>query len=179
MAAGEIERARTLGDALAARSLEGVPQAEVLMYLSELESARLQDKVELRRRALREHDLPDELRLQIHQRVALDLRFLEGRSVAEEHARAAVELADRIADDTRRAGALAVLAMLEFQGGEPGAIRLAEQAAPARGRGRRAAPSGWTPRSASRTPSSGRATSSGHGGFSQPSSGSGRSATSE
>ena len=128
MAAGEIERARTLGDALAARSLEGVAQAEVLMYLSELESARLQDKVELRRRALREHDLPDELRLQIHQRVALDLRFLEGRSVAEEHARAAVELADRIADDTRRAGALAVLAMLEFQGGEPGAIRLAEQA---------------------------------------------------
>jgi len=129
MAAGEVERARTLGDALAERSPEGVPQAEVLMYLSELESARLQDKVELRRRALREQDLPDELRQRIHQRLALDLRFLEGRTPALEHARAAVELADRLDDDRLRAGSLAVLALLEFQGGEPGSIRLAEYAA--------------------------------------------------
>jgi DNA-binding NarL/FixJ family response regulator len=128
MAAGEIERARTLGDALAEKSPEGVTHAEVLMYLSELESARLQDKVELRRQALREEDLPDELRQRIHQRVALDLRFLEGRSPAVEHARAAVELADRLDDDRRRAGALAVLALLDFQGGEPGSIRLAEYA---------------------------------------------------
>jgi DNA-binding CsgD family transcriptional regulator len=129
MAAGEVERARTLGDALAERSFEGVPQAEVLMYLSELESVRLQDRVELRRRALREHDLPDELRQRIHQRLALDLRFLEGRTSAVGHARAAVELADRLDDDRLRAGALAVLALLEFQGGEPGSIRLAEYAA--------------------------------------------------
>jgi DNA-binding CsgD family transcriptional regulator len=128
MAAGEVERARTLGDALAERSPEGVPHAEVLMYLSELESARLQDKVELHRQALRQ-DLPDELRQQIHQRLALELRFLEGRHSALEHARAAVELADRLDDDRLRAGALAVLALLEFQGGEPGSIRLAEYAA--------------------------------------------------
>ncbi len=128
MAAGEIERARTLGEALAGRGLEGVTLAEVLMYLSELESARLPDKVELRRQALREQDLPDELRQRIHQRLALDLRFLEGRTSAVEHARAAVELADRLDDDRLRAGALAVLALLEFQGGEPGSIRLAEYA---------------------------------------------------
>jgi DNA-binding CsgD family transcriptional regulator len=129
MAAGEIERARALGDALTETSQEGVPQAEVLLYLSELESARLPDKVELRRKALLQQDLPDELRQRIHQRLALDLRFLEGRSPAVEHARAAVELADRLDDDRLRAGALAVLALLEFQGGEPGAIQLAEYAA--------------------------------------------------
>jgi DNA-binding CsgD family transcriptional regulator len=129
MAAGEVERARTLGDALAERSPKGVSQAEVLMYLSELESARLQDKVELRRQALLEDDLPDELRQRIHQRLALDLRFIEGRSPAVEQARAAVELADRLDDDRLRAGALSVLSLLEFQGGEPGSIQLAEYAA--------------------------------------------------
>jgi DNA-binding CsgD family transcriptional regulator len=128
MAAGEVERARAPGEGLAERGLEGPPQAELLMYLSELETAQIQDKVELRRQALREQGLPDELRQRIHQRLALDLRFLEGRLPAVEHARAAVELADRLDDDRLRAGALAVLALLEFQGGEPGSKRLAEYA---------------------------------------------------
>ena len=178
MAAGEIERARTLGEALAGRSLEGVALAEVLTYLSELESARLQDKVELRRQALLEQGVADELRQRIHQRLALELRFLEGMTSALEHARAAVELADRLDDDRLRAGSLAVLALLEFQGGEPGSIRLAEYAVRARGGGM-TAPRRSTRASASRTPWSGRTTSSGPGGCSRGWCERGRSATNE
>jgi len=128
MAAGEVERARTLGLALADRSPEGTPRAEALVFLGELESGRLQDRIALRREALRETDIPTELRVLIHQRLALELRFFEGRTAAEEHAHSAFELARQLDDDSLEAGALAALAMLEFHAGRPDAIQRAEEA---------------------------------------------------
>jgi DNA-binding CsgD family transcriptional regulator len=48
--------------------------------------------------------------------------------VKERHARASLELAERVDDDFLRAGALAVLATLHFEAGEPDAVALAEEA---------------------------------------------------
>jgi DNA-binding CsgD family transcriptional regulator len=128
MAAGEVERARALGDALAARSAEGTPRAEALVFLGDLVSGRLQDRVALQREALREPGITAELRVLINQRLALELRFLEGTAAAEEHARTAHAVAREVDDESLEAGALAALALLGFQSGESDALRTAERA---------------------------------------------------
>jgi DNA-binding CsgD family transcriptional regulator len=128
LAAGELERARTLGRALDARDLDGSRRAEALIFLSELEVTRLGKRIALRREALREASARRDLQLLVHQRLALEVRFFEGRSAAEAHARTALELARGLDDDALRAGALAVLALLRFIGGRPDARRLAEEA---------------------------------------------------
>lgn len=128
LAAGEVERARMLGEALEARSLDGSPRAKALLFLSELEPGRLRERIVLRREALREPALDPVLQALIHQRLALETRFTEGLASALAHARAAVQLAGQIGDDALRAGTLGVLAMLRFTAGKRDASRLAEQA---------------------------------------------------
>ena len=68
------------------------------------------------------------LRASIHQRLSLDVRFLEGLDAAEEHARAAVDLAEQLGDAALRASALGGLALIELNAGRPGALELGEQA---------------------------------------------------
>ena len=128
LTAGEVERARILGEALEAEGLEGSPRAEALVFLSELEPGRLRERIMLRREALREAAVDAALQALIHQRLALETRFTEGLLPAQRHARAAVELAGQVGDDALRAGTLAVLAMLRFMAGKRDALRLAEQA---------------------------------------------------
>lgn len=128
LAAGEVERARALGRALDEERLEGDRRVEALIFLAELELGRLRERIARRREALHEQDARADLRLLLHQRLALELRFFEGRAAAETHARAAFELAAEVGDDALRAGAQAVLAMLRFIGGHPDAPRLAEEA---------------------------------------------------
>ena len=128
MAAGEAERARRLGRSLEERSLDGERRAETLVFLSDLESGRMPERIALRREALRQRSLPAELRLVIHQRLALETRFTEGMPAAMKHALEAVALAPEVGDDALRAGALAVLAQTRFIAGNRDARRLAEQA---------------------------------------------------
>ena len=78
--------------------------------------------------ALREAVALPALRASIHQRLSLIVRFTEGLAAAEVHARASVELAEELADDGLRGAALAGLAIIRFNAGEPGALELAEQA---------------------------------------------------
>jgi DNA-binding CsgD family transcriptional regulator len=128
MAAGEAERARKLGRTLKAHGLDGKQRAERLLFLSELEPGPLQQRIALRRQALQDSSLPVELRLLVHERLALETRFIEGGRSAQKHAEAAVELAEQLDDDAARAGALAALAMLRFNAGKRDALRRAEQA---------------------------------------------------
>jgi DNA-binding NarL/FixJ family response regulator len=128
LAAGEVERARRLGEALQARRPEGRRLGEALVYLSELESGEFPERIVLRRQALQEAAVPRDLRLLIHQRLAFETRFTEGALAAREHADAALRLAEELGEDDLRAGALAAVAMLQFTAGDPDALSSAEEA---------------------------------------------------
>lgn len=125
-AAGEGARAEAIALDLVAGTQAGPARAEALVLLSELAS---QDRaVTLLREALGKAVARPALQALIHQRLAYIGRVTEGRDWAERHAQAALELAESVGDDERRAGALSVLALLRFDVGDADAPRLAEQA---------------------------------------------------
>ena len=126
LAAGEVERGRALAVELAARAETSAERAEALVLLAETEDMPL--AVPLLKEALLEPGAPAALRASIHQRLSLDVRFREGLDVAEEHARAAVELAEQLGDDELRASALGGLALIQLNAGRPTALELAEEA---------------------------------------------------
>jgi DNA-binding CsgD family transcriptional regulator len=126
LAAGEIERGRVLAGELAARAPAGGERAEALFLLAETEDMPL--AIPLLKEALREQGAPTALRAAIHQRLSLDVRFMEGLDAAERHALAAVELAEGLGDDALRASALGGLALIRFNAAKPGALELADQA---------------------------------------------------
>ena len=126
LAAGEVERGRVLAAELAARAATGADRAEALVLLAEAED--VPRAVPLLKEALLEPGAPAALRASIHQRLSLDVRFQEGLDAAEEHARAAVELAEQVGDAALRASALGGLALIQLNAGKPGALELAEQA---------------------------------------------------
>jgi DNA-binding CsgD family transcriptional regulator len=126
IAAGEGTRARTIAVDLLARTPAGPARAEALLLLAELEN--LDRAVALLQEALAEAAPSQALRAVIHQRLADQGPVTKGREWAQEHARASLELAERLDDDALRAGALSVLAYLRFELGDPAAPRLAERA---------------------------------------------------
>ncbi len=129
LATGGIERARTLSEELLALAAPGPERAEALALAAEVEGDYIGRAIELQREALAEPGAPAALCATLHQKLALSVRFREGMEPAEEHARAAVELAEEVGDDGLRAAALAGLALVRLNGGKAGSLRLAEQAA--------------------------------------------------
>ena len=125
-AAGAADRARALAADLLDRAAPGTERAEALVLAAELDE--LQRAVSLLREALLEPGTPPALQASIHQRLSLLVRFADGLAAAEEHARAAVELAAGAGDAAVRAASLGSLALIRFNAGEPGALELAEQA---------------------------------------------------
>jgi DNA-binding CsgD family transcriptional regulator len=128
LAAGEVDRARALGRALDTLDRDGSKRVDALVFLSETELGNLRARIALRREALLDASARPELKQLLHQKLANEVRFFEGRSAAEVHARAALELAESLGDDALRAAASAVVALLRFIGGEPDARGLAEEA---------------------------------------------------
>ncbi len=126
LAAGEVERGRVLATELAARAPAGAERAEALFLLAETEDMPL--ALPLLQEALREPGAPRALQASIHQRLSLDVRFMEGLDVAEQHALAAVGLAEELGDVPLHASALGGLALIRFNAAKPGALELAEQA---------------------------------------------------
>ena len=126
LAAGEVERGRVLAAELAARAESGADRAEALVLLAEAED--MPRAVPLLKEALLEPGAPAALRASIHQRLSLDVRFQEGLDAAEEHALAAVDLAEQVGDAALRASALGGLALIQLNAGRPGSLELAEQA---------------------------------------------------
>jgi DNA-binding CsgD family transcriptional regulator len=128
--AGDVRRARSLADETLADATDDRSRAEVLVLMSAVEAAtgNVDRALALRREALSKADSHVGLQAAIHQWLAGNVPYSEGIHVKERHARASLELAERLDDDFLRAGALAVLATLRFEAGEPDAIALAEQA---------------------------------------------------
>ena len=126
LAAGEVERGRVLAAELAARAPAGAERAEALFLLAETED--LPQAVPLLKEALDEPEASAILRASIHRRLSLYLRFIEGLDAAEQHALAAVELAEGLGDDGLRGSALGGLALIRFNAGKPGALELADRA---------------------------------------------------
>ena len=126
LAAGEVERGRVLATELAGRARVGAERAQALVLLAETENMLL--AVPLLKEALVEPGAPVALRASIHHRLSLDVRFREGLDTAEEHALAAVELAEQVGDADLRASALSGLALIQLNAGRPGALELAEEA---------------------------------------------------
>ncbi|MDQ3993036.1 MAG: AAA family ATPase, partial [Actinomycetota bacterium] len=128
--AADTRRARALTLELLARTEAGGRRAEALVLLGEIESAggHVERAIELRRDALKAAAGLPALQAEIHQWLGWALWFTEGAGPADEHAVAALELAEALGDDALRAGALAVLATGRFWAGDPDAPRLVEQA---------------------------------------------------
>jgi DNA-binding CsgD family transcriptional regulator len=128
LAAGEVGRARVLGNELVARASAGKERAEALALLGEIETEEPRHAIPLLNQALLDAEERSALAASIHLRLSLIIRFTEGIATAERHARAAVELAGKLDDAGLRAAAMAALALIRFNAGKPGALRLAEQA---------------------------------------------------
>jgi DNA-binding CsgD family transcriptional regulator len=115
-AAGEWTRARTIVADLLAQTRAGTTRAEALVQLAELEGA--DRAIPLLEEALREAASRPALQSVIHCRLAWAARFRKGYVGALEHARAALKLAEDLDDDTLRARANAVQAILGWIVGE-------------------------------------------------------------
>lgn len=129
--AGDVRRARTLARDLVAALPAGQGRAEALVVLSDVEDATgagFERAIALRREALGEPGLSTRLQAELHQWLGDMVRMSEGLAVAETHTRTALGLAEALDDDALRAGSLSVLAVLRFNGGNPGALTLAEEA---------------------------------------------------
>ena len=113
---------------LLASAAAGEERAETLVLLAEAGREEPRHVIGLLEEALQEPGAPLRLQAEIQQRLSLYVRFVEGLPAAERHARAAVELAERLGDAALRAASLAGLALLRFNAGEAGALLLAERA---------------------------------------------------
>ena len=128
LAAGDSQRARVLAGDLVATAPPGAARADALLLSAELETDDLQHTLPLLREALAEAADVPALQVAIHQQLSLRVRFSEGLAAAELHAQAAVQLAEGLGDDALRSVALTGLAIIRFNRGFEGALRLAEQA---------------------------------------------------
>ena len=126
--AGDVERARMLAGELLARTPPGPRRAEALVLAAAIEHEELPRSIPLLREALGDAAELPALRASIHRQLGLNLRFFEGYAAAEEHAQAAVELAQRLDDDELTAAALGALAIVRFNRGGSDALRLGERA---------------------------------------------------
>jgi DNA-binding CsgD family transcriptional regulator len=130
LAAGSAERGFLVARELLAQASPGRPRAEALALLGDLESrtGAMPAAVEHLREALRESDGDPELELPIHELLAHSLRITEGLAVAEEHGREAVRLGEQLGDDGLTARALAALAIVLYNQGEPQSFTLGRRA---------------------------------------------------
>jgi DNA-binding CsgD family transcriptional regulator len=128
--AGDARRARSLAEETLAEATEDRHRAEALVLMSAVEGSAgsRASAIALRRRALSQARSHPALQAAVHQWLAANLPPSEGVRIKERHARTSLELAEHLDDDALRAGALAVLASLRFEAGEPDALELAERA---------------------------------------------------
>jgi len=124
--AGEGSRARAIATDLLARAPGGRRRAEALYlgaYFEDVNTALV-----LLEQALTHASGAPGLQAAIHAGLANAGSATRGRNWAERHARAALRLADRLDDDSLRSYALATVATLRFESGDPQAIAAAERA---------------------------------------------------
>ncbi len=127
---GDLRRVRAFAHELFTATTDGQARAEALVLLGDVEAegGGVEDAIARLREALLQASGHPAVLATIHRSLGGLVRITEGVRAAERHARASLELAERLDDDALRAGALASLALLRFNAGEPDGLRLAEQA---------------------------------------------------
>jgi DNA-binding CsgD family transcriptional regulator len=128
LAAGDVGRARLLAQGVLDRAAAGPERAAALALLADVEQEGPLRSIPLMREALEEPGSPPALQAALHQRLSLLVRFTEGLEVAEQHACAAVAVAEEVGDTELEAAALAGLALIRFNAAKPGALELAKRA---------------------------------------------------
>jgi len=128
LAAGDVGRARAITTSVVAAAPAGEARGEALALRSELEPPTV--AVDTLEAALTESVGAPRLESAIHAALA-ETGFwssIREHAWADDHARAALQLAEQAGDDRLRAGALSILATLRFANGDPDAAGLAERA---------------------------------------------------
>ena len=127
-AAGDGIRARAIAADMLAAAMPGRQRAEALLLAADFEAPGAARAI--LEQALVEAAGASEIEARIHAALS-EIRYfaaIEGNAWAERHAKAALELAERLDDDALRANAFAILAVVHLSGGEPDALELAERA---------------------------------------------------
>jgi hypothetical protein len=124
--AGEGARALALAADLRARAQTGRQRAEALILSAELDQR--DAALAFLGEALVEAANAPELRAIIHAGLAREGRGARDLAWAEHHAEASLRLAQRIKDDALRARALATLAAIRYDRGDPRAFGIAQRA---------------------------------------------------
>ena len=104
----------------------GVLRAEAMLLASEL--AAPATAAALLGEALRAAGPEPRLRAVIHAKLAAAERLTRGRAWAERNVQASVRLASALGDDRLVSGAMASMAMLQFDGADPEALEHAQEA---------------------------------------------------
>ncbi|HJW21379.1 MAG TPA: AAA family ATPase [Candidatus Limnocylindrales bacterium] len=126
LAAGEGRRARAIAADVLASAPAGPRRAEALVLLSDLEQPGI--ALPLLLQALTEAAGAPALEAAIHLDLTNAGRFVKGRRWAERQAQSALRTAAGLNDDTLRANALSILALLRFDRGDAHGLDLAERA---------------------------------------------------
>lgn len=124
--AGEGERARAILIGLIDNAPTGLRRAEALLLASELEGPT--KAVALLEDALRAASSEPRLRAAIHASLAGIGRLTQGRSWAWRHVQASLRLSATLDDDALRARAMPAAAILLFEGTDPRAHEVAQEA---------------------------------------------------
>ena len=127
LAAGDSARAREI--ALSLPETDG-SRAETFLLLGEIEAraGTPPEAIRYLEEGLRAPSASPEVEVGLRQLLALVIRGAEGVAVAEAHAVAAVEAAERTGDPGLVARALAALSVIRFSGGDPDAVDQARRA---------------------------------------------------
>jgi DNA-binding CsgD family transcriptional regulator len=130
LSGGSAEPAFALARSLFDEAAPGLPRAEALVLLADLEDlAGTVDQVAAYlRRALECVEGLPALEAAINQRLAMNTRICGRLDEAEGYARTALRLGEELADDALTANALAALATVRFNAGWPDAYELAARA---------------------------------------------------
>jgi hypothetical protein len=115
-----------VGDLLRA-SAPGLPRAHALLLAADL-ARDLRTTVALRLEAIDQAGDEPALQARIHRDLAWDIRFAEGLEAGERHARACLELADRLGDDALQASSQVALWTIRFHLAKPDAVRRCAEA---------------------------------------------------
>ena len=126
--AGEGGRARAIAADLLRRAPSPAKRAEALLLAAYFEDWPGNTFVRILESALPEAKGSPALEAEIHAGLADGGAFAKGRAWAEPHARAALRLAEGLNDDALRAFALATLASLRFEAGDPDSLDMALEA---------------------------------------------------
>lgn len=125
--AGDGARAQAIAADLRAAAAPGRPRAEALILSAEIAAAKDESVTLLGQALVEAADVPA-LEAVIHAGLAESGRGTRELAWAERHAEASLRLADALDDDALRARALAILAPIRFDRGDPGSLELAERA---------------------------------------------------